>query len=115
MTAKASSTSRRGLLVVLQSSGGGVRPPSPEAVAYPLAQATAWDQPIGYVFRRDRLPGDEGPEFFLEVQHHGYRALLPCRQGQRADDPPGLWVLDDGSLWLAPEGTKARVVARVWR
>lgn len=108
--------SRRGLLIAIQSPRVLDLGDGPRAVAYPLAQATAWDVPIGYVFRRDREPDDQGPEFFLEVQYLGYRALVPCRQGRRAGDPQGLWVLEDGSLWQAESTLRhASVVAQVYR
>ena len=113
---EASSTSRhRGLLVAIQSPPVLEYGEFPQAIAYPLAQATEWDVPIGYVFRRDHVPEDKGPEFFLEVQYQGYRALLPCRQGRRAEDTQGLLVLEDGSLWLAPAMVPGRVVAQVCR
>lgn len=85
------------------------------AVAYPLAKGPDWDKAIGYVWRRDATESSYRAEFFLEIRHQNYSALVPCRRGMRTDDPEGLFVLADGSLWMAQGMIQREVVAQVCR
>lgn len=85
------------------------------AVAYPLAKGPDWDTAIGYVWRRDPTEFSYRADFFLEIRHQNYSALVPCHRGTRADDPEGLFVLADGSLWMAKGMTRGEVVAQVCR
>lgn len=115
MPAKASSTAdRHTLLVALRTDVS--RPAIEQAVmAYPLAKGPDWDTAIGYVWRRDPTEFSYRADFFLEIRHQNYSALVPCHRGTRADDPEGLFVLADGSLWMAKGMTRGEVVAQVCR
>lgn len=54
------------------------------------------EEPIGMVIRR---VGFQNEEFYCETHIHELRVLIPCRRVNRIDDPYGVYILADGSLW----------------
>ncbi len=65
---------------------------------------------IGYVVRRE---GFQGEEWYAEIKINDVRALIPCRQANRAEDPYGVYILADGSLWRSAFPQPLPVVAEV--
>lgn len=72
--------------------------------------AFASEQRLGYVVRRD---GSQGAEWYIETRINRLRVLIPCRRANRADDPYGVYLLADGSIWRSTFPQSLPIVAEI--
>ena len=54
-------------------------------------------------------------EIFMEVHHQGWVVLVPCRRVNRITDPQGVYILEDGSVWMNADEAPHPVVAELIR
>lgn len=100
---------RERLAVVKPSSDSAQKNVRPVDTIVPV-MAVLTEHRIGYVVRRE---GFQGEQCYAEIRVDGMRVLIPCRRANRAEDPYGVYILADGSLWRSAFPQTLPIVAEV--
>ena len=80
-----------------------------------LVPVLADGQTVGTLVLR-QAPTRNRVELLVKIQQGSLHALVPCRRVNRATDPHGVYILEDGTLWTTADPVASSpVMAEVLR